>query len=531
MSGLRIVTTEDTPASYQGATEAENYPAHCVITGKLNERTGSDGKPYAIGFELRLPTPWNRRFFFQGGGGSDGFIVPALGTLTGGYKRSNALSQGFAVVAMDGGHVMEDSGGFLGGGTFGLEPDARIDYGYRALGTMTVAAKQIVEAVYGLPIERSYFVGCSNGGRQGMVAAARFAEQFDGIVAGNPGFQLPRAAIQHAWDYQQLSAVDTNVPDAFTPDELALIGASINAKCDALDGVTDELVQDAALCGSMFDSDNDIPGCQGDTRTGRCLTAKQKLALRNIMAGPVDSQGQALYSDWPWDAGLGSEDFMGWRGWKLGIPLLGGFSLITTGGAASLAYIFTTPPTDLSLDPRAALDESAVLKSYLTDFDFDRDAPKIYATSGAFTESAMSFMTPPDGDHLTSFAAKSGKLIVYHGAADPVFSANDTRRWYEDLSAKVPDAASFARLFLVPGMAHCGGGPTLDSFDLFAALVDWVEHGVAPEAVVTRVNPDNTSVPATWPLTRTRLLCPHPLHAQLTAADADTESAASFGCK
>lgn len=143
----------------------------------------------------------------------------------------------------------------------------------------------------------------------------------------------------------------------------------------------------------------------------------------------------------------------------------------------------------------------------------------------------MSFMTPPDGDHLTSFAAKSGKLIVYHGAADPVFSANDTRRWYEDLSAKVPDAASFARLFLVPGMAHCGGGPTLDSFDLFAALVDWVEHGVAPEAVVTRVNPDNTSVPATWPLTRTRLLCPHPLHAQLTAADADTESAASFGCK
>jgi feruloyl esterase len=117
---------------------------------------------------------------------------------------------------------------------------------------------------------------------------------------------------------------------------------------------------------------------------------------------------------------------------------------------ASLAYIFTTPPTDPSLDPNAALDPFGVLRSYLAHFDFDVDAPKIYATSGAFAESAVSFMIPPDNTHLTGLAAKKGKLIVYHGTADPVFSSNDTLRWYQELSSNVPDAPSFARLFWYP---------------------------------------------------------------------------------
>jgi len=168
---------------------------------------------------------------------------------------------------------------------------------------------------------------------------------------------------------------------------------------------------------------------------------------------------------------------------------------------------------------------------YLADFDFDADAPKIYATSGAYTESAVSFMTPPDNTQLTAFAAGKGKLIVYHGTADPVFSSNDTLRWYKELSAKQPQAPSFARLFLVPGMTHCGGGPALDSFDMLAALVDWVEHDVAPEAVIARVNPDNASVPSAWSLARTRPLCPYPKHAQLKSGAEDLESAQSFVCE
>lgn len=528
--GVRVTQSETVAASWQSDTQSDNYPEHCVIAGKLNERTGADGKPYGIGFELRLPRQWNRRFFFQGGGGADGFILPAYGTLTAGYHGSNALTQGYAVVAMDSGHTMEDSSAF-GGSLFGLEPQARLDYGYQALGTMTRAAKQMIEHAYGDTIERSYFVGCSNGGRQALMVAARYPQEFDGVVAGDPGLHLPKAAVQHAWDFQQLSRVNASVPDSFNAAEMALLGQRVLAKCDALDGASDGLVQDTEKCASAFDLEADVPTCSDPLRSGTCLSAAQKTAVRNIMGGPVNGKGEALYSDWPWDPALASEDFMGWRGWKLGYGWLDGFSLILLGGAGSLAYVFTTPPTDLAKLPNAENDSTNVLRKYLLGFDFDRDAPKIFAVNDRFQESAMSFMTPPDATHLSGFAARSSKLIVYHGTGDPVFSANDSARWYRQLRENVPDAERFARLYLVPGMTHCGGGPSLDSFDLFASAVDWVEQGRAPQAVVTRVSAANTSVPVSWPLTRTRPLCPYPQHAQLRAGATDLESAASFVCQ
>lgn len=193
VAGLTLDSVETVAASYDGQSESDNYPEHCRIAGKLDARTGADGKPYAIGFELRLPKRWNKRFLFQGGGGTDGAVFAAYGTALGtSWNGVNGLSQGFAVVSTDAGHTGEDSPLFLGGSLFGVDPQARVDYGYHALGRLTLAAKQMVAAVYSAPIERSYFMGCSNGGRQGMVAAARFADQFDGILAANPGMNLPR---------------------------------------------------------------------------------------------------------------------------------------------------------------------------------------------------------------------------------------------------------------------------------------------------------------------------------------------------
>jgi feruloyl esterase len=174
----------------------------------------------------------------------------------------------------------------------------------------------------------------------------------------------------------------------------------------------------------------------------------------------------------------------------------------------------------------------ADLVDYLARFDFDRDAPRIAATDAQFPESAMAVMTPPDADNpmLADFARKGGKLIVLHGVADPVFSVNDTLRWAERLQANLGQAKAgqVARVFAVPGMGHCQGGPATDQIDALGALVDWVEKGQAPDQLVARVNPANKELPAAWSAQRSRPLCPHP---QLVRyAGGDVESAASFRC-
>ena len=174
-----------------------NLPDHCVVQGKMNERTGPiDSMPYAIGFEMRLPANWNGRFFYQANGGIDGSVVPAYGTGLGGGPTSVALQKGFAVISSDAGH--QSALPF-----FGIDPQARIDYGYNAVAQLTPMAKSLIETYYGKKPYKSYFSGCSNGGRHAMVAASRYADQYDGILAGNPGFNLPQAAVSQLWGAQQ----------------------------------------------------------------------------------------------------------------------------------------------------------------------------------------------------------------------------------------------------------------------------------------------------------------------------------------
>ena len=486
-----------------------SLPDHCRLRGLLDYRVGRGGIRYAIGFELRMPAVWNRRFYFQGGFGTDGTVDAAVGGLVG---RGSALSLGYAVVSTDAGH-----GGL--GPEFGIDPQARIDYGYRAIDRVTRRAKELIAVAYGSAPQRSYFVGCSNGGRQGFVAAQRFPDFFDGIVAGAPGFNLPKAAIAEAWNTQAVAAIATGVDrnghpflaDTFSDEDLSLLSNAVLGACDANDGLADGIVDD--LPGCRFDPA--VLTCPSGEKAPTCLSAPQVAALKKIFAGPTDSRGAPLYSNFPYDGGIGDPSPIGsLRGWTLGNPRAPvNSALNVTLGAGALAFIFVTPPVD-DVPP---LD-------FVLRFDFDRDAPKIFATSGDYAPSSMDFMSAASTD-LSAFRRRGGKLLVYHGASDGVFSVNDTIRWYEGVNvASDGRAADFARLFVVPGMGHCLGGPATDRFDALTAVVDWVENGVVPERIVA------TASPASPFPDRSRPLCPYPLQSRYSGAGS-IESAASFACR
>ena len=195
-----VITGSSTIAAGTLQVGGQPVPEHCRVTGRMNDRIGLDGRPYAIGFELRLPVEWNGRFWDQGNGGIDGSVVPATGALGGG-PLTHALAQGFAVLSSDAGHPAAY------GPTYGYDPQARLDYGFQAVGTLTPMAKAAINVAYGKRPDRSYIGGCSNGGRHVLVAAARYADQYDGFLAGAPGFNLPLAALANIWSAQRYASV------------------------------------------------------------------------------------------------------------------------------------------------------------------------------------------------------------------------------------------------------------------------------------------------------------------------------------
>jgi len=511
--GVRLTSAHDEAADDKG------HPAACVARGVANERTGVDGRHYAIGFEMRLPLQWNRGFWQQVNGGNDGKVVPAFGELQ--VMPRGALARGFAVISSDSGHSGADpanaADGLTQGNVFGLDPQARRDYGYAADDTVYRIAQALIERRYGEKPRRSVIAGCSNGGRHALVAATRHGERYDGVIAGDPGFDLPRAAIQHAWDVQSWHRVNPDIRQAFSAADMKVVADGVLRVCDGLDNLVDGIVGDLPRCQQAFRPQELV--CRAGATAG-CLSQNQVSALERSFAGPHDSQGRALYSDWPWDAGIA---YGNWRTWKLEsrVPPWQHLPIIGVMGAGSLSYIFTTPPTRTAGTPQA-------LMQFLLDFDFDRDAPKIYASDAGFSESAMSVMTPPDLDdpRLAALRAHGGKLIVYHGNSDPVFSVNDTTRWFGKLQAH--GGKEFARLYTVPGMTHCTGGPATDRFDPLQALLGWLDGGAAPGPLVATVDAANPELPAAWSKTRTRPLCPYPQVARYSGGD--SESASSFRC-
>ncbi|CAB1056681.1 Chlorogenate esterase [Olavius sp. associated proteobacterium Delta 1] len=520
--GSPVIECEDLDFNYPNTEitevtfkEGGDMPDHCIVRGFMNERTGAGFPPitpteitYAIGFEMRLPTAWSGRYFYQANGGIDGSVVPAYGNISGG---GSALEMGFAVISSDAGHG--------GGPFFGMDPQARIDYGYNAVAELTPMAKRLIKTYYGKFPDKSYFAGCSNGGRHTMVAASRYAKQYDGFFAGSPGFNLPQAAVSQLWGAQQYATISEYVggrPDiwsSFSPEDTALVSDAILAACDEIDGIADGMVSDPMACQGLFNINRDVLTCENPGVEG-CLTYGQKSVLSRIHAGAMNSYGDPIYTNFLWDPGIRSGN---WRFWEFGA------STFLDPGAVGL--IFSVPP-----DPNCIFGGlDWVLNWDGTGFDVDRDAPKIYATDDTYTEAGMSFMTPPDL-LMKQLYAKGGKLIVFHGTSDAVFSAADTISWYETLSARYKRRTKdFARLFIIPGMAHCSGGPSCDRFELFNALVDWVERGIEPDSATAWVNPDNSEVPEDWSQDRTRPLCAYPEVPVYQGGE--VEDASSFECE
>ena len=234
-----------------------SLPAHCLVHGEVNHHKGADGKDYGDQFEIRMPGNWQGRFLFLGGGGLDGVLNPAIGLQGPGSAPTpdskSALSLGYALVTTDGGH--QDPHPIPPDGSFGSDPESRADYNYRSTKLVTDVARKVIAQYYGSPIKYSYFQGCSNGGREGLMTAERYPDYFDGMIAGAPAFNLTHAAIAEAWNTVQLASIAPKRPDG-TPDltqsltepDLKLLVKAVLDKCDALDGLKDGMIFNQEAC-------------------------------------------------------------------------------------------------------------------------------------------------------------------------------------------------------------------------------------------------------------------------------------------
>ena len=451
-----------------------NVPAHCRVEGVIGAHTGRDGKPYGIHFAVAMPEQWNGRLLYQGGGGLNGSVTPPLGATAAG--DSPALARGFAVVSSDSGHQ-----GQVFDASFFADQQAALDFLYQSIGKVMAVTRPLVKAHYRHAVAHSYFVGCSTGGREAMIAAQRYPDEFDGIVAGAPAMRTNYSNLATRW---VTTALNTAAPTdaegraetakALSPADRQLVIGGLLQACDALDGVRDGMIFDAQHC--AFDPQ--VLVCKGP-KTDSCLAPAQVQAIKKAFAGPKTAAGRQVYPGFLFDTGIAAHG--------QGIPGL------LNGGMSPVG----PSPTGTQMDVDA---EAAIA----------HDAREMAGDTDAWT-------------NLSSFRAHGGKLIFYHGASDPWFSALDTIGYYERLSADngPGPVADWSRLFLVPGMGHCRGGEaTLDQFDMVSAIVEWVEQGRAPTQVIAT----GSAFPR-----RSRPLCPHPLHAQYVGRG-DEESAANFSC-
>ncbi|WP_028772464.1 tannase/feruloyl esterase family alpha/beta hydrolase [Shewanella waksmanii] len=515
-----------------GEVSGFTAPEHCVITGEMESRLGnglqgSTEQPYAIKFEMRLPIDWTGRYYYQANGGLDGRVNAAVGTfLRFVHKDESALNHGFAVISSDAGHE-----GY-GQQYFGLDNQARLNYGYQAVEKLTPMAKSLIEKAYGKAPDRSYFGGCSNGGRHTMVAASRLPEQYDGYLVANPGLDLPQAAITQLYGVQQFAtlipdgtamdsaaAIKSAVEATVTPAEYMLIANTVTKLCDALDGAADGMVNNIVGCQMAFDIQRDVPSCVGE-RDGTCLTDEQKTALDNIMQGPQKSDGTALYAQFPYDIGIGYD---GWISWEM----VNAFSR----DAGTVATVFSVPPTEF--DDYNVYGDPGLIEAYQYSINLDMDEANfaINHTTNEFNESAMQFMGLNGEVAFDTLRERGAKMIVVHGSSDPVFSVQHTIDWYQNVDeANGGKADSFAKLFLVPGMNHCGQGPATDQVNfILEDIIAWVERGEAPEKVIANTRAENLDLPNNWAKDRSRPLCPFPEIATYNGTG-DMEKAESFTC-
>ena len=451
----------------------ERAGAYCRVSVRLRPTAAS-----SIRSEIWLPAPqhWNGKFEGVGNGGLAGDIPYA--TLAEGLRR------GYATAATDTGH--DNAAGV---GRFALDaPEKIADYGHRAIHVTAVAGQAITAAYYRKNPRHRYFVGCSQGGQEALMEAQRYPADYDGIVAGDPDYNQTHHEVgAHLWVVDTLyGAGGATLGSA----QAKLIGAAVNRACDALDGVTDGVLEDPRRCN--FDAA--ALQCHGAESSG-CLGPAQVQAVRKLWAGPDEKIGAAYYP------GLerGGEAQL-WGGW-IDAPTPDE----NTHGALGLPFFRFFVYGDPAWDFRS--------------FDFAAAPARIDALLGEALDAT-------DAD-LRPFAREGGKLIHYHGFSDPDIPPRASIAYHDQVIARVGvNAGDFYRLFMVPGMGHCGGGPGPNRFDMLSVLERWVERGVAPRRIVaTKSIADDPQ----RGVLRTRPLCPYPAMAHYRGRGS-TDDANSFYC-
>lgn len=438
-----------TIASATVVAGSDRYKEYCRIEGTIAPK---------IGFEIRLPTKsWNGRYFQAGCGGMCGFLK------TDDYC-GDALARDFVIAAHDMGH--KGSGAWDGVG-WSQDPQQRADFARRSTHAMAVVTKTIIAAYYKQTAARSYFRGCSTGGREALQIAQYYPDDFDGVIGGDFAMPIRQGAIANTWDAQHL--LDENDKDIFTEAKLRGLHAAVVAKCDGIDGVMDGLLTDPRQC--KFDPRT--IACKSGADQDGCLTPQQLAAAIALYDGPRNSKGQRLT---PGGRALGSE--LAWGGGAYG----GGKSriAISEGTLRNLAFGEERP------DYR------------YRDFNWDRDVAAVERQVAEFD--VMPAGTAPD---LTAFNKSGRKLILYHGWWDPGVPAVGTLDYYAQVHSRhggLEPTRDWFRVFMVPGMFHCRGGDAPNSFDLLGAMVAWVEKGIPADGVVATQSNADGSVSRTRPL-------------------------------
>ena len=448
-------------------TQAVSEASHCRVTAVATPT--SDSK---INFEVWLPpsTSWNGRLMGIGTNGFQGAIS---------YDDMRiALGRGYATVGSDAGHTGDDLR-FAEG-----HPEKIIDWASRSIHLMTEAANNIVRSYAGRFPDRAYFNGCNTGGHQALMEAQRFPNDYDGIIAGAPAADRVHEIIGYlgVWEATHKDSVSL-----LPQNKLQLLTKSAVAVCDALDGVKDGVIDDPRRC--KFDPATLM--CSS-SNADACLTAEQVMAAKSVYDGVRNPRtSEQIFPGWPRGSeGFGDSVNSGW-GQMINIaePRRSGFFRY---------FVFNDPNWDWHT------------------FDFDRDVE--------YADKKMGFISATS-PHLSAFKSRGGKLLMYSGWVDPILRGDDVVEYYEAATKTMGGAAKtspFFRLFMVPGMGHCSGGPGTSSFDPVPALEQWVEKGIAPEKILaSRVNRDVVE--------RTRPLCPYPQVSRWKGTGS-TDDAANFVC-
>jgi pimeloyl-ACP methyl ester carboxylesterase len=447
---------------------------HCRVEATVDEETH---------IVALLPDDWNGRFLMGGAGGYVGVVQ---------NQMESSVHEGYATVGTDAGHTAT---GFSA--EWALRNDRRIaDYGHRAVHRSAEVTKALITAYYGRAPEHSYFIGCSNGGREALMEAQRYPADFDGIVAMAPAFNFLELSTAFVRNLQaQYPTGDFGAP-VVTPAVLRLLATKVIESCDAIDGVRDGVLENPEACAFKLAS---LPACANDVVTDGCVTRAQRAALKAFTT-PLTA-GTVRYPGWP----FGDEaDPQGWAAWITG-PVAEMVQM-TGGTAATLQGAFVTQFFKYFVYSDSAW-------SYVG-YDLTRAG-----RDGAKADAVIS-ATNPD---LSAFRARGGKLLLVHGWSDPALSARATIEYFKAVQRRTPQASSFTRLFLMPGVLHCGGVSGCDDVDWAVLIRRWVDGGDAPSRIIAR-KLNGTQVVRTHPL------CAYPMTARYNGTGS-TDDAAAFTCR